>query len=170
VLLATLVWAGCTVQHPEPANGQGPAAARAAAAAEAAVRAELARYYADFSARDWSAFAGHFWPGATIVTVWQPPGEPGARVDAQTVPEFVAKAPEGPGSQPIFEERMTGLELRVHNNLAQGWARYTARFGDSTRLATWEGIDAFTLLEHDGRWRIISIAFTDLAEPVTDRR
>jgi hypothetical protein len=65
---------------------------------------------------------------------------------------------------------MTGLDLRVHNNLAQGWARYSARFGDSAQVSTWEGIDAVTLLEHDGRWRIVSIAFTDLAGPVTDRR
>ena len=33
------------------------------------VLAELRRYYADFSARDWEAFASHFWKGATITTV-----------------------------------------------------------------------------------------------------
>jgi hypothetical protein len=37
----------------------------------------------------------------------------------------------------------------------------TARFGDSTDVATWRGIDAFTLMKHDGRWRIVSLAYTD---------
>lgn len=166
LLAAGLAAASCAIEHPTPAGAR----ATASPPADSAVRAELERYYADFSARDWVAFADHFWPGATITTVWQPPGEAGPRVDAQTVPAFVANAPEGPGSQPIFEERMTGLELRVHGNLAQAWVRYAARFGDSTRLVEWSGIDAVTLLEHGGRWRIASLAFTDAEGPVTDRR
>ncbi len=124
----------------------------------------LERYYDDFSARDWAAFAGHFWPGATLTTVWQPAGEPAPRVVATTIPEFVAKAHEGPGSKAIFEEHMTGARVRVTGNLAQVWARYTVRFGDSTDVATWEGIDAFTLMQHEGRWRIVSLAYTDLPE------
>jgi hypothetical protein len=102
--------------------------------------------------------------------VWRPPDAPAARVDIQTVPQFVAKAPEGPGSKPIFEERMTGAEIRVHRNLAQVWASYSARFGDSAQVMSWRGIDAITLMKHDGRWRITSLAFTDLDGEATDRR
>lgn len=122
---------------------------------------ELEHYYADFSARDWKAYAGHFWPGATLTTVWQPPGEPAPRVSTYTVPEFVAQAPEGPDSKPIFEERMVSAEVRHYGNLAHAWAHYTARFGDSAQVATWKGIDAFTLMRHDGRWRIVALAYTD---------
>ncbi|MEZ4589321.1 MAG: DUF4440 domain-containing protein [Gemmatimonadales bacterium] len=138
--------------------------------AESAVRAELERYYEDFSQRDWPAFAEHFWPEATIATVWQPPGEPSAMVDVQTVPDFVANAPLGPGSKPIFEERMTSVDIRVVGNLAQAWARFHARFGDSGAVAEWDGIDGFTLLALDGRWRIVSLGFTDAQGEVTDRR
>ena len=75
-------------------------------ARESAVRDRLEAYYADFSARDWDAFASHFWPGATITTIWQPPGESQMRVVSSSVPAFVEQAPDGPGSKEIFSERM----------------------------------------------------------------
>jgi hypothetical protein len=34
----------------------------------------------------------------------------------------------------------------------------------------WQGIDAFTLMKHEGRWRIVSVAFTDLDEETRDKR
>lgn len=129
-------------------------------AAEGEIRAELERYYADFSARDWEKFADHFWPGATITTVWAPPGESAPRVVVTSIPDFVAKAPEGPGSKPIFEEKMTGAEVRVQGNLAQVWARYEARFGEPGQVTEWSGTDAFTLMKHGGRWKIVALAFT----------
>lgn len=127
--------------------------------ARAEILAELQEYYADFSARDWEAFSDHFWPDATITTVWQPPGETGERVVVTSVAQFVEQAPEGPGSREIFEEEMTSADLRVTGNLAQVWARYSARFGDPGDVAEWEGTDAFTLLKHEGSWRIVSLVF-----------
>lgn len=128
-------------------------------AGRAEVRSELEAYYADFSARDWDAFADHFWEGAALTSIWRPPGEPDERVVAQTVPDFVAAAPEGPGSREIFEERMTDVRITVRGPLAQAWARYEARFGDPGEVAEWTGTDAFTLLRHGGRWRIASLAY-----------
>ncbi len=119
----------------------------------------LTGYYDAFSDRDWERFAEHFWTGATITTVWQPPGESGPRVVVTTVPEFVEQAPAGPGSREIFEERMLSAEVRARGNLALVYAKYRARFGDPGDVMEWEGVDAFTLLEHDGEWRIVSLAF-----------
>ena len=79
-----------------------------------------------------------------------------------SVPDFVAKAPEGPESRSIFEEKMTGAQIKLEGGLAQVWAGYAAKFGDPGELMTWEGIDAFTLLFHDGRWRIVSIAYVQV--------
>lgn len=124
-----------------------------------AVLTFLESYYDAFSDRDWERFAEHFWPGATITTVWQPPGEPEPRVTVTTVPEFVRQAPEGPGSREIFEERMLAAELHVRGTLAQAFARYRARFGDPGEIAEWEGIDSFSLLHHDGEWRIVALSF-----------
>ena len=120
---------------------------------------ELRQYYADLSARDWKAFAEHFWPGATITTIWQPDGEKAQRVFVSTIPEFVAQAPKGPGSKPIFEETMTGATVTAKGNLAQVWAGYEAKFGEPGKVAEWRGTDAFTLMKHEGRWRIVSLVF-----------
>lgn len=120
---------------------------------------ELDSYYADFSARNWERFSSHFWPGATITTIWQPPGADSERVAVTPVPEFVARAPEGPGSRQIFEERLLDAQMRISGRLAQVWARYRARFGDPGDVEEWEGIDAFTLMKQRGRWKIVSLVF-----------
>jgi len=126
---------------------------------ERAVRAMLEQYYSDFSSRDWEACARHFWPGADLTTVWQPAGEDQERVIATPIDDFVSQAPQGPGSREIFEERMIEAHIRIFNNLAQAWVRYEMRFGDPGEVAEWEGVDAFALLKHGGRWRIASLVF-----------
>ncbi len=135
-------------------------AAKADETLQGEVLKELRQYYADFSARDWQAFSSHFWPGATLTTIWQPPGESHPRVVANSIPDFVAQAPRGPGSKPIFDERMTRAEVRAVNDLAQVWAHYTARFGEPGKVDAWSGIDAFTLLKQQGRWKIVSLAYS----------
>ena len=137
----------------------GAAASGATAEAAAAVRAELEAYYADFSARDWDAFASHFWPGATITAAWQAPGTDSVAVVTSTVEEFVAAAPMGPGSREIFEEWMTDATIVATGSLAQAWVTYGARFGDPGDVMEWQGIDGFTLMQLGGRWRITSLAF-----------
>lgn len=130
--------------------------------AEAEVRAALETYYEDFSARDWDRFATHFHDGAVLCTVWIPPGEDSTVVMMSSVGEFITKASEGPGSQPIFEERMTRADIIVKGNLAQAWVTYEAKFGTEKNLREWSGIDAFSLLNHRGVWRIVSIAYVSL--------
>jgi hypothetical protein len=120
------------------------------ATADEEIRAELERYYTDFSARDWEKFADHFWSGATITTVWTPPGETAPRVVVTSIPDFVAKAPEGPGSKPIFEEKMTGAEMRVHGN----WPRCGRYERASAKPAGYGGqAPTPSLMKHGGRWR-----------------
>ena len=169
---ATLV-AGCTIGRRPPAAERRPGEVVSQApndSLQAEVLAEVRRYYSDLSARDWNAFSDHFWPGATLTTIRQPPGRPTPEVAVQSVPGFVAQAPRGPGSKPVFQERMTGAEVKLYRNLAQVWARYTARFGDATDVREWQGIDALTLMKHEGRWRMVALAFTGLEGNVTDRR
>jgi hypothetical protein len=163
VLAAAVLLAACTIQSRPPNREPAGNASEAVEAArtEAEVRAALLRYYADLNARDWPAVRAHFWPAGAYATVWQPPGQPRALVEIVPVDTFIARAPQGPDSKPIFEERLTNVVVRSHGNLAQAWATYTARFGEPGNVATWEGIDAFTLLRHDGTWRIVSLSYTD---------
>lgn len=141
-----LGWASCL--RPEPETS-----------ADGAVRAQLIRYYDALSARDWERLPTSFWPNATLTTIWRPPDEPEQRVWTTTVPAFIAAAPEGPDSQPIFEERPVSMEVRVDGRLASAWVRYRARFGSPDALACWTGTDLFTLIRQDREWRIVSIAY-----------
>ena len=126
---------------------------------EAELSAFLESYYDAFSDRDWTRFQDHFWPGATLTTVWAPDPEEGERVVVTTIPDFVAQAPLGPGSREVFEERMVSARLEIAGGLAQAWVRYDARFGDPGAIMEWSGIDAFNLIRHQGRWRIVSLAY-----------
>lgn len=135
--------------------GVGPGAG-----AQEAVEARLEAYYETLSDRDWEAFTDHFWPGATITTVWVAPGQEEPEVLTQTAEEFAFRGPQGPGSRAIFEERPVSMEVQVRGGLAMAWVRYEARFGDPGDVETWQGTDAFTLLRHDGEWRITALAFS----------
>jgi len=146
----------CRLEYAPPSERQ----ARSAPIGDTTlVLTELRAYYRDLSARDWTAFSEHFWPEATITTIWQPETEDSARVWTTSVPGFVEAAPAGPGSREIFEESMLGSRITVSGELAQAWVAYRARFGDPGAVAEWEGVDAFTLVQHQGRWRIASLAF-----------
>lgn len=154
VLVATVFMYGCSRQTVSTA-------ALAPEAARHAILDEIGQYYDDFSARDWEAFASHFWPGATLSTVWQPPGEEAPRVVVTTLEDFVEQAPHGPGSREIFEERLLDAEVLSYGNLAHVWASYEARFGDPGDIVSWRGIDAFTLMNHGGEWKIVSLSYTN---------
>jgi hypothetical protein len=153
-LAAILV--GCTIEYAPPDERQTQPAPEVDTTL---VLAELRDYYRDLSARDWARLPDHFWAGATITTVWQPPSAAAPQVTVTTVPEFIAAAPQGPGSKEIFEESMLDARIRIAGGLAQAWVRYRARFGDRDHVRVWEGVDAFTLMQHEGRWRIVSLAF-----------
>ncbi len=155
MLVLLPLFAGCAVESADDADAEPPTDDPRVEA----VRSALEQYYADFSARDWDAFAAHFHEGATMSTVWMPAPEATPALQISTIPEFVEQAPEGPGSQPIFEERMTDVDIRVSGDLATAWARYDARFGSPDDLVEWTGIDAFTLIRHAGQWRIVSLAY-----------
>lgn len=137
----------------------GPAAIEAPSAAELEVEQFLESYYAAFSARDWSEFEDHFWPGAMMTTVWMPAGETAERVVSTSIPDFVLQAPMGPDSREIFEERMTSSQIVADGDLAQAWARYEARFGDPGDVMEWRGADVFTLLRFKDEWKISSVAY-----------
>lgn len=155
-LLVLLGLSGCTLESAPPDSRRASAIPDADTTL---VLTALRAYYRDFSARDWVAFQDHFWPGATITTIWPPPGEDSAGVFVSSVPSFVARAPDGPGSRSIFQETMLASRIRVAGPLAQAWVRYRARFGDPGDVVEWEGTDAFSLLLHDGRWRIVALVF-----------
>ncbi len=124
------------------------------------IRTFLTNYYDAMSRRSWSEYKGFFWEKATLTTVWQPRGLTEPAVVVVTIDDFIRQTPEGPDSKPIFEEKMTAPpEVRVEGNLASAWARYNAKFGAEDDLTEWNGTDVFTLMKHNGEWKIVSLAY-----------
>jgi len=162
LLLGPMTALACGAPQPQDREPAGPPPFQATPdTLRDQVLAVIEQYYADFSARDWPRYASYFWPGARLTTIWQPPGEPAERVVATSIEDFIVQAPQGPGSRQIFEEKMTSAEALGSGDLAVVWAHYSARFGDTGDIREWTGIDAFTLLRHEGRWRIASLAYVD---------
>ena len=56
-----------------------------------------------------------------------------------------------------FTERGFGATARVQDRVAQVWMPYDLYVGD-----TWShcGVDAFTLMKRDGRWRVAALIYT----------
>jgi hypothetical protein len=87
----------------------------------AAVESRLKAYYDDMSNRDWQKYRTHFWERATLTTAWQQPGDSMATVDVTTIDDFIRETPQGPDSQPVFEERMKDSHIKVQGNIAEAW-------------------------------------------------
>jgi hypothetical protein len=162
-LVAVALAASAACVQPEATTAETEPQPVTADAAPDSVRdqvlAVVEQYYADLSAREWEYVRGHFWPGATLTTIWEPPGEPGQRVVNTTIESFIEQAPQGPGSRESFSETMTAAHVRGNTDLAQVWATYDARWADPDTVDVWSGVDAFTLLRFEGRWRISSITY-----------
>jgi hypothetical protein len=140
----------------EPA-APAPVSASADAPADAPLVALLEGYYADFGARNWTAFAGHFWPGATIATIRKPVGAPRETVVVTLVDEYVTSASSAGANATPITIKLTARDVRRDGILAQVFARFDANVQAQGELHTWHGVDAFTLMKHDGEWRIASL-------------
>jgi hypothetical protein len=128
----------------------GPAAAPVPldpAAAE--VQAEVRAMYADLSAREWEKFASHFAEGAVVLFKGRKP---------VPIAEFIAHNRKALEGKEVFGEECLELDVRVHRDLAHAWSRFRGRVGSAEKVTTWSGIDAYTLLRIEGRWRIAAIA------------
>ena len=127
---------------------------------EVEIRDFLNQYYQTMSSRQWSAYRGFFWDKATLTTIWATDSTSAPTVQISTIDEFISKTGEGPDSQPIFEESMTSVDIQIKKNLAQAWATYDAKFGNKEELMEWSGMDLFSLMKHEGEWKIVSLAFS----------
>ncbi len=122
------------------------------------ILAEITAYYRDLTARDWDAFARHFWRGAVVTMIWTPDDESERRVDFISVPDFIAQMDLGDDTDLIFEQTMGTVEVHFDGNVAQVWSRHRVRFGDPGDVREWTDVDAFTLMKHVGLWKISSMA------------
>lgn len=119
----------------------------------------LQSYYQVMSDRDWPKYKRFFAEKATLTTIWQPEEASSPEIHTNTISEFLAQTGEGPDSQPIFEEKMTGAEIEVRGNLAYAWVKYEAKFGTAEQLMEWKGLDLFSFIRFKKEWKIASLVF-----------
>ncbi len=119
----------------------------------------LHAYYTTMSERDWEAYRAYFIDSAILVTIWQPAGQDEETLFHSTIDAFIRKTPQGPDSQPVFEEKMTRSQIEVHGRLAVAWADYEAKFGTQENLTEWVGKDLFTLIKIQNTWKIVSLTY-----------
>jgi len=96
---------------------------------------------------------------ATITTAWKPKGYDSPQIIVSSIHDFLVQTLEGACSEPVFEEKMVTTDVKIRGGIAQAWAQYRARFGKHGFIKQWGGTDAFTLLKHDGHWKIVSLVF-----------
>ncbi|CAN5819666.1 hypothetical protein BH11GEM1_BH11GEM1_02660 [soil metagenome] len=70
-----------------------------------------------------------------------------------------------PGA-PTFTERGFGATARVQDRVAQVWMPYDLYIGN-----TWShcGVDTFTMMKRDGRWRVAALIYTIEQPPACNR-
>lgn len=144
---------------PKPAEPDTHKPAEPAAAPEdAPLLALLERYYADFGSRNWDGFSRHFWPGATIATIRKPPGAAHETVVVTLVDEYVTDARGLSSNSVPITVTLSARDVRVDGMIAQVLARFEASTQSQSERHAWHGVDAFTLVLHDGEWRIAALA------------
>lgn len=163
-----LVIAACSIERAESGRPPGPPTAvdsleriEEDSIARGQVLAALHTYYRRFSERDWRTFHLSFWPNATLTTVRRPPGERSERVVVTTLGEFLRRTRDGPDRLAGFGEEMLHSHIETYGALASAWVLFQARFRVTPdSVAIYRGVDAFTLLRHNGQWRIVSLTWT----------
>ncbi|HKS16698.1 MAG TPA: nuclear transport factor 2 family protein [Planctomycetota bacterium] len=118
--------------------------------------------YDDLSARRWEALEAHFLPDAALV--FATPSGPKRMAPPKFI-EMVRKNVEG---KEVFEERMEAASVRAHGDVAQVWSSFAGREGNGQDIRTWSGVDAFTLVKVDGKWKIALIAVSQ--DPAEDKK
>lgn len=129
------------------------------ASEQEAIHTLLEGYYQTMSERNWPRYATYFSDDATLTTIWQAEGDSEPSLMTHTITEFLSQTSAGPDSQPIFEERMTHADITVRQDLAQAWVTYEAKFGTEENLMQWKGIDLFSFIRFEGKWKIVSLVF-----------
>ena len=123
------------------------------------IRALLEHYYADFGGRDWKQFETHFWAGATIVAIRQPPGGGPERVVSTPIATYIEEMQKQGDAGDRIEFAIAAATIERDGVVALARVSYSARASEQTEPQPWRGSDVFLLMSHENAWRIASLAF-----------
>lgn len=133
--------------------GAAPAGAQHPGPEREAVLATVHRLFDGMRTGDSAAVRSSFHPAALLATALERPGGPLVRID--TLDAFVRAV--GTPRDEVWDERISGTEVRIDGPLASVWTEYAFYAGE--RLSHC-GVDAFQLARGADGWRILALTDT----------
>lgn len=123
------------------------------------VRAVLTAYYDDFASGDWARVAKHFWPDATLVTIRSPGLGATPAVVVTRIDDYVHRhLGDGARSAPL-RIALESSRIETFGSVASAITHYRAVDPSGSEAQSWRGADLFSLVRHEGEWRIASLVF-----------
>jgi hypothetical protein len=147
-----------SVAAPVVSTPSEPPAEPSVAPQEREVRQLLDAFYRDFAAGDWPRVADHFWPGATLVTIRSPSLGAPPTVVVLRIEDYVARQGAGGRAAPLKLEMRT-QRIETLGSIGSAVAQYDALDPSGAQSQGWRGADMFSLVLHDGQWRIAALVF-----------
>ncbi|MCU0353644.1 MAG: nuclear transport factor 2 family protein [Cytophagales bacterium] len=129
-------------------------AQNAASNAENEVKAVIQQLFDGMRRGDSAAVRAVFYPGSRLqTTTADKTGKP--VLSTGSIDAFVKAV--GTPHPDVWDERLTGIEIRVDDNLATAWTPYEFYAGSKF---SHRGVNAFQLFRSEAGWKIIAITDT----------
>jgi hypothetical protein len=122
----------------------------------AEVKKLVETYFRSWSNREMDAYGECFLPGASIQFI-----SPSGELDTQSMREFLANQRRYQMARPA-KETPQSIDIRFEKRLARAVVYWKLDDGSGTPKY---GYDHFTLVQRDGNWRIVNLAFYESDAP-----
>lgn len=136
-----------------------PSVSAPAGAQDPDVRRLLDDYYRDYASGDGSALAQHFWPDATLATIRSRALGEGSSVVVMRVEDYVRQHMGAGARETPLRIELETPDIQTTGSVASVVAHYRAVDPSGHEAQSWQGADVFSLVRHEGQWRIASLVF-----------
>ncbi len=123
------------------------------------VRSLLEEYYRDYAAGNGAALAEHFWPEATMATIRGRALGDGSSVVVMRVNDYVRQHMGAGARATPLRISLESSRIETIGSVASAVTYYRAVDPSGQESQSWRGADLFSLVRHEGRWRIASLVF-----------
>lgn len=119
----------------------------------------LERFYRDFAHGDWNAMGARFWPGASVIAIRRREQDTEKHVVSEPIEACLERMRAQVARTKPLEIAFVEYRIEPAGGIAQASIHYSAIDASGDAPQTWSGTDAFTLVRHEGEWRIASLVF-----------
>jgi hypothetical protein len=119
----------------------------------------LERFYRDFAHGDWSSMGERFWPGASVIAIRRREQDGEKQVVTESIEACIERLRAQVSRTKPLEITFDEYRIEPTGAIAQASIKYSAIDTSGDAPQSWSGTDAFTLVRHEGEWRIASLVF-----------